>query len=398
MPELIAETVRGLEREVRDHVPGLVLDRHDDRVRVGHAWPADVQGVEALGLRDHDGYALAPWSRLYYETGLRAREGDDGEREYAISLPAPEDLFDRFQQARERPPSDLPVAGIDARASRGVFDRFHERIEQEKLRENRLDHERYSDLAPEWSPESDHNQRLNQSADTLEAMAGSRKDAHMVDFEDVVGLRYWSLWTARHALVAGQYDHSEASGKLARRTLGVADEYQCGECDALLPPVELLSFNTYRLCDECAERRQTASAVAEARERREDEFADGLAREDSGEFGEEFHYSVRVWWHYPDEYSRGDEKQYLVSVEQGGVTASWFACDREYLAETLADLLGRWAERRIVAGRLVGPVPLGVGTVHVEDETDAGVSVTDVVPQAALSDFEGQAPIGESVQ
>jgi hypothetical protein len=397
MPEITAKSVHTLDREVRDYLPGLAFERRADRVRVGHVWPADVASVDDLRQRDYDDYALSPWSRCYYETTLVKRETDDGETEYVIDLPAPADLFDWFEHARDAAPGDLPTEGIDARVRAGVFKRFHERIEQSKLRANRLANERYDALDPEWNPEGEYT-TSDQTADVLEASANGRKSAHYEDFADVVGLRYSTLWNARHALVSGRFDVTEASGKLARATVGVEDDHQCVECDALLPPVELLEIKSHWYCDECAEQRQRPDLIAEARERRYDEFATDLDAEEYSEFGEQYHYSIRVWWHYPSDHSRNDEKQYFVSVEQGGVTASWFALERDYLVDKLAEQLERWSERRILAGRLVGPVPLAPETVHVEDETDADLSATDVIPQSSLGDFEEQDPTGTSMQ
>jgi len=394
MPEITTESVHTLDREVRDYLPGLAFERRADRVRVGHAWPADVASVDDLQQRDYDDYAFSPWSRCYYETTLVERETDDGETEYAIDLPAPADLFERFEQARDAAPVDLPTEGIDARIRPGVFKRFHERIEQSKLRANRLANERYDALDLEWNPEGEYT-TTDQTADVLEASENGRKSAYYEDFADVVGLRYSTLWNVRHALVSGRFDVTEASGKLARSTVGVEDEHQCVECDALLPPVELLRVGSRWFCDECAVNRRAPTAVASARERRYDEFADGLDAEDYSEFAEEFHYLVRVWWHYPSDHSRYDEKQYFVTVEQGGDTASWFAIERDYLVEKLTEQLERWSERRIIAGRLVGPVPLAPETVHVEDGTDANLSATDVIPQSSLGDFGDQPYTGQ---
>lgn len=401
MPELAAESVRGLERTVRGYLPGLTMERHGDHVRVCHGWPADVERIDDLGRRSHERYALAPWNRLYYETDLRERETDsedatdERDTEYAVSLPSPSDLFARFKRTRDADHAALPVDGITARADPDLFDQFHERIEECKLRANRLEHERYDDLPAEWNPTSEYTTR-SQTADVLAAQNDGRKDAHYADFADVVGLRYGTLFTARHTLVTGSFDRTESSRKLARETVGVTDEYQCGECDALLPPVELLQFNSYWLCDECADDRKAPSAVAEARERRFEAFADDLDREDWQAFDGEFHYSIRVWLHYPDDHSRSDERQYFVLVEQGGDEVSMFAASVDRLRERVADLLGQWSEREIIAGRLVGPVPLDVETVHVEDETDADLAPTDVIPQTALSDFDHPSSSGKA--
>lgn len=398
MPRVSATSVHDLEREVRDYLPGLTMEYHDDRVRVGHAWPENVSGLDGLGLRDHTSYALGTWSRLFYETELKEREtteSDDSETttetvtEYSIELPPPSELFARFQRARDSTPCDLPQEGIDARVGPGVFAGFHERIEECKFRANRLSNERYDDLAPEHNPEGEYTTR-DQTADVLEASATGRKDAHYEDFEAVVGLRYSTLFTGRHLLVSGQHDWTDASAKIARETVGVEDEHQCVECDALLPTVELLVVGSPWFCDECADTHRAPNAVDKARENRYEEYGGDLDREDYGEFGDKYHYSVRIVRSRPTEYNSRTEKQYFVMVEQGGDTVSWFATERDYLVEKLSDHLRRWSERRIIAGRLVGAVPLEPEMVHVEDMTDADLSATDVIPQAVLGDFDGK--------
>lgn len=90
-------------------------------------------------------------------------------------------------------------------------------------------------------------------------------------------------------------------------------------------------------------------------------------------------------------------KQFFVTVAQGGDSVSMFAEDAAFLCKRVTDLLDRWSARRIISGRLVGPVPLDVETVHVTDEwTDGDFAATDFVPQAALSDFDGSATSGEA--
>ncbi|UHQ98266.1 hypothetical protein HYG81_19510 (plasmid) [Natrinema zhouii] len=170
----------------------------------------------------------------------------DTESVVEFAIPHPEKLKATIAAQDSTHFDCLEVVISDHERRYDVLTEFQERIEDAHVLANQL-HPRegiITDVPPECNPEDDHND--GKIHEHLHDMARSHKDAHLQDFEPVVGFEYWSFWYARTRVLEWYESGLEPWNMIGLDVASYPDWTHCQACSAVAPGETFLHVDLER--------------------------------------------------------------------------------------------------------------------------------------------------------
>ncbi|AEH39486.1 hypothetical protein [Halopiger xanaduensis] len=233
-----------------------------ERVRIGTATHiGDCEGWQIHGANAI--YAEVPIEERPLSAAEQAWVGDglvnrNAESVVEFTIPHPEDLRAAIVDQDLERFDCLEAVVPDHERRHAIVTDLQERLATENVRANQL-HPRkgiLTDVDPEWRPDDAHNE--GKTREHLYDMAKMRNDAHLCDFESIVGYNYAAFRNARYRVLGKHEPDLDPYELCALDVAGYPEWTYCRECGAVGPPAAFLQVDlervdrTRRVCDRCA--------------------------------------------------------------------------------------------------------------------------------------------------